>query len=136
MIDGLRGFRSPVPLRWSHHNYRDVRFGTSRIETVLELLRGAGWVSDPGPRWLTEGGLNLGNEAGDPAAQLAQARAIELSFNRTRRLPGVYLWTQHTISDKPGNTFKSGLRDDFDWGRGPGAKRPSWYAWRDLPGGL
>ena len=29
------------------------------------------------------------------------------------------MWTQHTISDKQGNAFKSGLRDDF--GVGPGA---------------
>jgi hypothetical protein len=134
VLRALAGFRAPVPLRWSHHNYRDVRLGTGRAESVLAMLHGAGWASDVAPLWLTEGGLNLAEQAGDETARRHQADAIVQSFERTRALPDVYMWTQHTVSDKPGNPFRGGLRDDFRWGRGPGPRRPSWYAWRDLSG--
>jgi hypothetical protein len=134
VLDALSGYRSPVPLRWSHHNYRDVRQGTARAEAVLEMLHAAGWQSDVAPLWLTEGGLHLGRRAGDPAARQFQAGAIERNFRRMMQVADVYLWTQHTISDKSDNEFRSGLRDDFVWGRGPGRVRPSWHAWRDLPG--
>jgi hypothetical protein len=134
VLAALAGYRPTVPLRWSHHNYRDVRLGTSRAEQVLAMLRGAGWRSDVAPLWLTEGGLNLGAHAGDPAQRGVQAASIDRSFRRTMQLSDVYLWTQHTISDKAGNDFKSGLRDDFDASRGPGPERPSWSTWRDLPG--
>jgi hypothetical protein len=134
VLSALAGYRSPVPLRWSHHNYRDVRLGTARAEDVLAMLSGARWESDVGPLWLTEGGLNLGERVRDPVARRFQAEAIERSFRRTMALPGVYLWTQHTISDKAGNDFKSGLRDDFTWGSGPGPARPAWSIWQDLPG--
>ena len=136
VLHALAGHRAEVPLRWSHHNYRDVRLGTSRAQDVLAMLHGAGWQSDLGPLWLTEGGLDLGRRAVSPAALRLQARSIERSFRETSRLGGVYLWTQHTISDKPENDFKSGLRDDFRWGRGPGPPRPAWEVWRDLPGAL
>ena len=134
VLGALGGYRSPVPLRWSHHNYRDVRLGESRAESVLAMLHGAAWSSDVPPLWLTEGGLNLGSRAADPSQREFQAHAIERSFRRTMRLPDVYLWTQHTISDRAGNSFHSGLRDDFNWGQGLGPERPSWFAWRDLPG--
>jgi hypothetical protein len=134
VLEALRGFRSPVELRWSHHNYRDVRLGTNRAADVLAMLRGAGWPGDDAPLWLTEGGLNLGSDAADPALRRFQARAIERSFRRMMGLDGVYMWTQHTISDKAGNDFRSGLRDDFVWGRGPGRARRAWQTWRELPG--
>ena len=51
-----------------------------------------------------------------------------------RRLGDVFMWTQHTISDKAGNDFRSGLRDDFVEGQGPGPTRPAWQTWRSLPG--
>jgi hypothetical protein len=136
VLTALTGFRSPVPLRWSHHNYRDVRLGTTRAADVLGMLRAAGWWSDLAPLWLTEGGINLGSAVDQPAARRFQGRAIEQSFRRTMALPDAYLWTQHTISDKAGNGFKSGLRDDFDPGGGPGPVRPAWFVWRDLPGTL
>ncbi len=136
VLGALAGYRAPVPLRWSHHNYRDVRLGTSRVEDVLAMLRGAGWESDVAPLWLTEGGLNLGRRAGDPAQRRLQASAIDRSFRKTMQLSDVYMWTQHTISDKAGNDFKSGLRDDFAWSKSLGEERPSWAAWRDLPGAL
>jgi hypothetical protein len=134
VLDALAGYRATVPLRWSHHNYHDVRLGTSRAQDVLAMLHGARWRSDVAPLWLTEGGLNLGRRADVPARRELQARAIERSFRQTMALPEIYLWTQHTINDKAGNDFKSGLRDDFDWGHGPGRERPAWSAWRDLPG--
>jgi hypothetical protein len=134
VLGALAGYRATVPLRWSHHNYRDVRLGTSRVEDVLGMLGGANWRSDVAPLWLTEGGINLGRRAADRSARDFQARSIDLSFRQTMEHPEVYMWTQHTISDKAGNDFKSGLRDDFRWGRGPGPERPAWISWRDLPG--
>jgi hypothetical protein len=134
VLGALAGYRATVPLRWSHHNYRDVRLQTSRVPDVLGMLSGAQWRSDVAPLWLTEGGLNLGRRAADPSQRRLQAQWIERSFRQAMELPDVYLWTQHTINDKAGNDFKSGLRDDFQWGRGPGVERPSWTAWRDLPG--
>jgi len=134
VLDELKGYRATVPLRWSHHNYREVRLGTARSADVVAMLNGARWRSDMAPLWLTEGGMNLGRRAGDPYAQREQSRAIERSFTETAGLESVYMWTQHTISDKPGNDFKSGLRDDFRWGSGPGRERPAWSAWRELPG--
>jgi hypothetical protein len=136
LLEALRDFHPVVPVRWSHHNYRDVRLGEtpSRAERVLAMLRGAAWSNEPQPLWLTEGGLNLGSHVSDPAARQAQARSIERNFRRMMRLPDVFMWTQHTISDKQGNNFKSGLRDDFVWGQGLGEERPSWLTWRELPG--
>lgn len=134
VLAALRGYRSPVPLRWSHHNYREVRFADSRTIDALSMLRGSGWSSDVAPLWLTEGGLNMGSKVEEPGEREFQASAIERSFSDALGLADVYLWTQHTITDKPGNSFKSGLRDDFAPGRGPGGRRPSWYAWRGLPG--
>jgi hypothetical protein len=133
VLSALRGYLSPVPLRWSHHNYRDVRFGDGRTESVLGMLRDAAWSSDVAPLWLTEGGLNLGSSLEDPAQRDFQAQAIERSFRSAMDMPGLYLWTQHTISDKAGNDFKAGLRDDFTPATGLGPRRPSWFAWRSLP---
>src|SRR4029450_6006964 len=73
VLTALGGYSSPVPLRWSHHNYRDVRFGANRAESVLAMLHGAAWSSDVAPLWLTEGGLNLGSRVGDPAQREFQA---------------------------------------------------------------
>jgi hypothetical protein len=78
--------------------------------------------------------VNLYPHQDESAARSRQARLIDRSFRRTMELPDVYMWTQHTISDKRGNKFKSGLRDDFHEGAGPGRARPAWSVWRDLPG--
>jgi hypothetical protein len=69
----------------------------------------------------------------DPQVRSDQATLIERSFRGSRLENDVFLWTQHTISDKQGNDWKGGLRDDFVWGVGPGQPRPSWYSFRDLP---
>jgi hypothetical protein len=132
----LGDFRPTVPVSWSHHNYRDVRLGEdpTRAERVLGLLAGAPWVAQPGPLWLTEGGLNLGSSPNDPARRSEQATKIERNFRRMMSRPEVYMWTQHTISDKQGNSFHSGLRDDFVYPSSVGAERPAWYAYQALPG--
>jgi hypothetical protein len=45
------------------------------------------------------------------------------------------MWTQYGMNDLPENSFKSGLRDDFDYGLpGPGTVRPAWTAWMDASG--
>ena len=131
----LRDFSPAVPLLWSHHNYRETRFAEAprRSQRVLRLLRTTGWRMGRQPLWLTEGGYNMRTLWQDPQTRSDQASLIERSFRRSRLASGVYLWTQHTISDKQGNDWKGGLRDDFIWGVGPGQPRPSWYSFRDLP---
>jgi hypothetical protein len=50
-----------------------------------------------------------------------------------RTVPEVVMWTQHSINDLANNSFKSGLRDDFDYALpGPGTARPSWSTWLTL----
>ena len=67
------------------------------------------------------------------AARTAQAAKIQLNFNAMRTVPEVVMWTQHAINDIAGNSFKSGLRDDFDYSLpGMGAARPSWFTWLTL----
>jgi len=134
----LRGFRPRGEVYWSQHNFNDVKriVQPSRAEQIVEMLRAQRWVTGRAPLWLTEGGYNIdgaGTPESDAEAKLVQAHLIQSNFDRMRRTRGIYLWTQHTITDKHGNDFKSGLRDDFIPGQGPGARRPAWRTWRELP---
>lgn len=140
LLDRLASFRPRVPVYWSQHNYRDVKYedpaATSRAKQTIDLLYAKNWKGG-GDRnlWLTEGGYNLGSSSADPAAREAQAAKIQKSFDAMRTIPEVFMWTQHGINDVGGNNFKSGLRDDFDNSvPGPGATRPSWFTWTSLPG--
>jgi hypothetical protein len=136
VLESLRGFEPPVSVHWSHHNFNDVKRPAvpSRAERVIDLLREHGWVDRVDPLWLTEGGFNLHPDPARPSRKVRQARLIARNFHRMLRLGDVYMWTQHAITDKPGNEFQSGLRDDFLEGQGPGATRPAWDTWRRLPG--
>jgi hypothetical protein len=136
LLDELGGLRPNVPVIWTQHNFNDIkrRQDPSRAERLLDLLASKGWPTQVQPLWLTEGGYNLHPNEDDRRAQLRQARLIETNFQRMRSARRVYLWTQHTITDKYGNDFKSGLRDDFVPGKGPGATRPAWRTWQELPG--
>src|SRR5215217_1101237 len=137
LLDALAGWQPRVPVHWSQHNYRDVKYEdppeTSRAKRTIDMLAAAGWQD--GQLWLTEGGLNLGGNWSDPALRDAQAAKIEKNFDAMRSLPQVALWTQHGMSDVAGNDFKSGLRDDFDTGGpGPGVARPVWTTWVSIDG--
>jgi hypothetical protein len=137
VLDGLSGFSPAVDVYWSQHNFSDVKRPTapSRAESVVRLLRARKWPSqDRGPLWLTEGGFNMYPNQRDPRMRARQAKLIEANYRRMKDAPGLFMWTQHTICDKDGNDFKSGLRDEFIEGVGPGPKRPSWRAWKELPG--
>jgi hypothetical protein len=137
LLKELRGFDTMLPFRWSHHNYRETRFGEAprRSRRLAFLVHRFGrWRRESQPIWLTEGGYNMGTSWQDPAVRESQARLIEQSFRGTLGSGDVFMWTQHTISDKQGNSWKGGLRDDFAWGVGLGQPRPSWYVWRDLRG--
>jgi hypothetical protein len=137
VLDALAGWQPRVPVHWSQHNYRDVKYEdppeTSRAKQTIDMLAAGGW---PEPAlWLTEGGLNLGSSWADPAARDAQAAKISKNFEAMRSLPEVALWTQHGINDVAVNDFKSGLRDDFDAALpGPGGARPAWTTWLSLDG--
>ena len=138
LIDELASFRPPRPIGWSFHNYRDVRREASAEESraarLATILREARWPGWDGRLWLTESGYNLSPDPDSASAQERQARSIRHSFDEMRRLPEVYLWTQHGIHDLPGNDFKTGLRGDFRYGVGPGAARPALRTWEELPG--
>jgi hypothetical protein len=135
LLAALAGWRPAVPVKWSQHNYKDVKYqdpaATSRAKQTLDLLAATGWPERE--LWLTEGGYNLGSSWPDAAARDAQATKIQASFEQMEALPGVTMWTQHGINDIGTNSFKSGLRDDFDYSLpGPGAPRPAWTTWLGL----
>src|SRR4051794_37013753 len=129
------GCPPPVPVEWSQHNYKDDKYedpaSTSRAKQTIDLLHAASW---PNPElWLTEGGYNLGSAWADAAARDAQAAKIQKSYEAMRTIPEVTMWTQHGINDIASNSFKSGLRDDFDYALpGPGSARPAWTTWLGL----
>jgi hypothetical protein len=138
LLDALATFRPIVPVYWSQHNYKDVKYedpaATSRAKQTIDMLYAKNWKGG-GDRnlWLTEGGYNMGSQWADPATRDAQAAKIQKSYNEMKAIPEVVLWTQHGINDIPGNIFKSGLRDDFDYSLpGPGTARPAWYTWLTL----
>jgi hypothetical protein len=135
LATALAGWQPPVAVRWSQHNYKDVKYedpaATSRAKQTIDLLAARGWSDRE--LWLTEGGYNLGSSWPDPAARDAQAAKIQKSFTAMRTLPEVTMWTQHAINDIAGNGFKSGLRDDFNYSLpGPGTARPAWSTWLGL----
>ncbi len=140
LLAELGDFRPARPVGWSHHNYRDIKRGASaadsRVQAILDILVEARWPGWDGRLWLTEGGFNLFPDQERPAAQREQAASIGRNFEEMRRLPAVFMWTQHLINDETGSDFKSGLRADFRYGPapGPGAPRPALTVWRELRG--
>ena len=136
VLENLKDFRPDAPVHWSHHNFNDIKRVQvpSRAQQVIELLERYGWVDRVKPLWLTEGGFNLYPDPASSRRKARQARLIERNFREMLRLDDVFMWTQHSISDKADNDFRSGLRDDFVVGQGPGARRPAWRTWRKLPG--
>jgi hypothetical protein len=135
LVTALAGWQPQVTVRWSQHNYKDVKYedpaATSRAKQTVDLIAGAGWAAQQ--LWLTEGGYNLGSAWPDPATRDAQAAKITKNFDAMRTVPEVVMWTQHGINDLANNSFKSGLRDDFNYALpGPGTARPSWSTWLAL----
>ena len=128
-----------VAVGWSHHNYLDVSDEVSgrlsRARRVADLLHRRNWRGGGDRRlWLTEGGFDMHPNQADLDSRLAQARKLERSFTAMSAEPEPFMWTQHTICDVITNDFKSGLRDEFVPGSGPGAPRPAWDTWARLPG--
>ena len=141
VLADLRREPAPGPFAWSHHNYRDVKRAVaarqSRVFQVADLVRRSSWPEEGRPLlWLTEAGLNIFPNPGDPRVRRLQAERIRRNFLEMGRVPDVYLWTQHGLSDVDANLFKSGLRDDFQQGDDPrpGRARPALRAWGELPG--
>jgi hypothetical protein len=127
---------------WTHHNYSDVAYATSRTADVRRRLVGrwAGWPNgDAGdPRLLiTEGGVTLRTIArrlgvADPATQrVKQADLLRAAWERLVDTPdgaGVALVTQYLFHTDP--RYDSGLCETAESG---GARRPAFAAWRALP---
>ena len=141
VLDELRREPARGPFGWSHHNYRDVKRAVaapqSRARQVVDLVRAGSWPDGGRPLlWLTEAGLNVFPDQRDRRVRRLQAARIRRNFLEMSRLPDVYLWTQHGLSDVASNAFKSGLRDDFREGDDPrpGPARPALRAWAELPG--
>jgi hypothetical protein len=144
LLDALdeRGFVAGPRFAWTHHNYADVAYGTSRTADVRRRLIGrwAGWpAGDAGaPQLLiTEGGVTLGTIArrlgiADPVAQAAkQAELLHAAYERLTGGPdgaGVALVTQYLFHTDP--RYDSGLCETAESG---GARRPAYDAWRALP---
>jgi hypothetical protein len=144
LLDALdaRGFVAGPRFAWTHHNYADVAYGTSRTADVRRRLVGrwAGWpAGDAGaPQLLiTEGGVTLQTierrlGIADPAAQRAkQAELLRAAYERLAGGPdgaGVALVTQYLFHTDP--HYDSGLCDTVEAG---GARRPAYDAWRALP---
>jgi hypothetical protein len=143
LLDALdaSGFVAGPRFAWSHHNYADVAYGTSRTADVRRRLVGrwSGWPDGDGgePQVLvTEGGVTLGTIArrlgiADPAAQRAkQGELLTAAFERLsgREGAGVALVTQYLFHTDP--RYDSGLCETAEQG---GARRPAFEAWRALP---
>ena len=143
LLDALDagGFAAGPRFAWTHHNYADVAYGTSRTADVRRRLVGrwAGWpAGDAGnPQLLvTEGGVTLRTIArhlriADPAAQRAeQGRLLTAAFDRLTgpEGAGVALVTQYLFHTDP--RYDSGLCETAEQG---GARRPAFEAWRALP---
>src|SRR3954447_5418034 len=85
LLDALVGWRPSVPVYWSQHNYKDVKYEdpapTSRAKQTVDLLYAKQWKGATGDRqvWLTEGGYSLGTSWGDATARAAQAAKIQKS---------------------------------------------------------
>jgi hypothetical protein len=143
LLDALdaRGFVAGPRFAWTHHNYADVAYGTSRTADVRRRLVGrwAGWpAGDAGaPQLLiTEGGVTLRTierrlGIADPAAQRAkQAELLRTAYERLAGHDGdgVGLVTQYLFHTDP--RYDSGLCETAESG---GARRPAFEAWRALP---
>jgi hypothetical protein len=137
-----RRFVAGPRFAWTHHNYSDVAYATSRTADVRRRLVGrwAGWPNgDAGdPQLLiTEGGVTLRTIArrfgvADPAAQrVKQADLLRTAWERLVDTPdgaGVALVTQYLFHTDP--RYDSGLCETAESG---GARRPAFAAWRALP---
>jgi hypothetical protein len=143
LLDALdaRGFVAGPRFAWTHHNYADVAYGTSRAADVRRRLVGrwAGWpAGDAGaPQILiTEGGVTLRTIArhlgiADTVAQRAkQGELLTAAFERLTgpEGAGVALVTQYLFHTDP--RYDSGLCETAERG---GARRPAFEAWRALP---
>ncbi len=143
LLDALdaRGFVAGPRFAWTHHNYADVAYATSRTADVRRRLVGrwAGWPAGDGgdPQILvTEGGVTLSTIArrlgiADPAAQRAkQGELLTAAFQRLSgpEGAGVALVTQYLFHTDP--RYDSGLCETAEQG---GARRPAFAAWRALP---
>jgi hypothetical protein len=137
-----RRFVAGPRFAWTHHNYSDVAYATSRTADVRRRLAGrwAGWPNgDAGdPQLLiTEGGVTLRTIArrfgvADPAAQrVKQADLLRAAWERLVDTPdgaGVALVTQYLFHTDP--RYDSGLCETAESG---GARRPAFEAWGALP---
>ncbi len=143
LLDALdaRGFAAGPRFAWTHHNYADVAYGTSRTADVRRRLVGrwAGWpAGDAGnPQLLvTEGGVTLRTIArhlriaGPEAQRAEQGRLLTAAFDRLTgpEGAGVALVTQYLFHTDP--RYDSGLCETAEQG---GARRPAFQAWRALP---
>jgi hypothetical protein len=143
LLDALdaRGFVAGARFAWTHHNYADVAYATSRTADVRRRLVGrwAGWpAGDAGNPQLmvTEGGVTLPTIArrlriADPRAQRAkQGELLSGAFDRLTgpEGAGVALVTQYLFHTDP--RYDSGLCETAERG---GARRPAFEAWRALP---
>ena len=145
------GFAADPQFIWTHHNYIDMEEdlgqgspqGPSRATEVREMLTGrwAGWrgrdARVPGV-WLTEGGVRVNRLLARQRAPDTET-ALELQAELIRRNwdrhdnddgpdgPGIEMVTNYLMYSDLG--YDSGLREPLV----PGASRPAYETWRQLP---
>ena len=151
LLGHLDGWRPGRSFAWSHHNVKDTEERTTaRLGAVRDALERFGWRDRT--LWLTEGGYDATPPGTDQlvpteaekqrqARLMAEGWALTQEFSaraqRERRIGRVHTFGTHVVHDQdhPTNAYKSGLRDDYRYvPPEPGARRPLWFAWRDLPG--
>lgn len=136
---------------FSHHNYGDIKerfaYGDSRTRTIKLSLGANKWKGSGTDRdvYLTEGGYDLSQTVGENYAAYSAARQDEerrrqqdrMNFNLGQMtdyndaagaVGAVRTFAQYSVHDIPGDTFQSGLRENFSYANGlpvgPGATRP------------
>lgn len=144
---GLRGWRPRVGVGWSHHNYTDIRLGsTERYAAVCEILEEQRWHDPRAKIWLTEGGMNLGPST--PAVsplEADQARLLATAWRKLQALSDrheaagtigqVFAFGQHTFEEVAFREAAFSLRrPPGPLGEAEGVPRPAYHVWRGLPG--
>ena len=131
-----RGFRPPVPIHWSHHNYRETRFGEAprRTDACCACCGRAGRCASASPCGSRRAASTWARAIRTPPTRERQARLIERSFRRTMRVRGgLHVDAAHD-QRQAGQRLEGRAARRLRVGQGLGGPRPAWYTWRDLPG--
>jgi hypothetical protein len=142
LLTELGPWERSAPVGWSQHNYGDMASGRPiGVVHARDVLEHYGWHDASLAVWLTEGAAATPAPASctleeEFARERLEAQLIERNHERMSRLPGIHLWTYHTLHDLPTDAPRLGLLQAFDVERGEsGPEKLAWEAFAKLPGG-